>query len=63
MSNILEIQVAQKQTLYELLKIERLNKGIKIKGLEQWINRTKAGMTKEEIAYVKELIDAETESE
>jgi len=63
MSNILEIQVAQKQSLFELLIIEKRNAaaGIKVLGLGSLIRKTKAGMTKEEIAYVKELVDEETE--
>jgi hypothetical protein len=63
MPNLLEIQVAQKQSLFELLLLEKRNAkvGVKVVGLGQLIRKTKAGMTKEEIAYVKELVDEETE--
>jgi hypothetical protein len=59
MSNILDIQAAQKQSLFELILIERqnANANIKVIGLGQLIRKTKAGMSKEEIAYVKELVD------
>jgi hypothetical protein len=61
MSNVFEIQV--KQSLFELMLLEKRNEklGIKVVGLGQLIRKTKAGMTKEEIAYVKELVDEENE--
>ncbi|MCL1878345.1 MAG: hypothetical protein FWF80_05770 [Defluviitaleaceae bacterium] len=54
-----EMQVLQKQNLFKLMVIERRNKGIKINGLGGLIRETKSGMTKEDIAYVKELVDEE----
>jgi len=61
MPNIMEIQVAQKNLLYDLLSLEKQNKeaGVNVIGLNKLISRTKSGMTKEEIAYVKELIENE----
>ncbi|MCL2199010.1 MAG: hypothetical protein FWB80_08820 [Defluviitaleaceae bacterium] len=61
MANILEIQVTQKQTLFDLLLLEKKNAkaGNTVLGLGQLIRKAKAGMTKEDIAYVKELVDEE----
>jgi hypothetical protein len=61
MSDILEIQIAQKQTLFDLLILEKENGDTKVKGLGRLIRKAKSGMTKEDIAYVKELVDEETE--
>ncbi|MCL1845214.1 MAG: hypothetical protein FWF77_04860 [Defluviitaleaceae bacterium] len=61
MPNILEIQVAQKENLFELMLLEKQNKGATVKGLGRLIRKTKSGMTKEDIAYVKELVDEENE--
>ena len=52
-----EMQVFQKQTLYKLMVIEKRNK--KVVGLGSLIRETKSGMTKEDIAYVNELVDEE----
>ena len=54
-----EMQVQQKQNLFKLLVLEKENKEIKVKGLGRLIREAKSGMSKEEIAYVKELVDEE----
>ena len=54
-----EMQVLQKQNLYKLMVIEKRNAGTKIHGLGGLIRETKSGMSKEDIAYVKELVDEE----
>jgi len=52
-----EMQVQQKQNLFKLMVLERENIGTTVKGLGQLIREAKSGMSKEDIAYVKELVD------
>ena len=52
-----EIDTIQKERLYDLLMLEKLNKGNKVFGLARQITRAKAPMKKEDIAYVVKLID------
>lgn len=54
-----EMQVLQKQNLFKLMVVEKRNKNSKVIGLSSLIRETKSGMTKEDIAYVKELVDEE----
>ena len=56
MPSVTEIQIAQKELLFQLLMIEKLNEGKRVEGLSIWIFKTKAGMTKEDIAFVEQLI-------
>ncbi|MCL1824069.1 MAG: hypothetical protein FWG44_07690 [Oscillospiraceae bacterium] len=53
-----EQRAAQKEKLYDLLKLKRDNdnKGIKVEGLEELINRVKAPMEVEDVAYIEKLI-------
>ena len=53
-----EIQANQKDTLFELLELEKLNPDIKITGLERKITRAKAVMSQEDIAHVEKLINS-----
>ena len=59
MPSTLEIQTIQKERLYDLLILEKTNPDIKIKGLSMQISKAKAVMTKEDIAYITELVDEE----
>ena len=59
MPNLVEIQVMQKERLFDLLLFEKANKGKPLKGLSRLISRAKAGMSKEDIAYVVQLVDEE----
>jgi len=45
--------------LYELLMIEKANKGTTVLRLEDAISRAKAPMTKEQIAWVEHLVNAQ----
>ena len=45
--------------LYELLMIQKANKGITVLRLEDAINRAKAPMTKEQIAWVEHLVNTQ----
>ena len=59
MPNILEMQIIQKERLFDLLLLEKLNNGIEVKGLSQQIRKAKSGMSKEEIVYVEKLVNEE----
>ena len=59
MANMTEIQVAQKERLYDLLYLEKKNAGYVVKGLSSQIRKAKAGMSKEDVAYVEQLIAEE----
>jgi len=54
-----EIDKDMADRLFELLIIEKMNKGYKVKGLDRSIRRAKAAMTKESIAWVEEQVAAE----
>ena len=55
MATNLEIEKEQMEKLYDLLMIKKENEGIKIKRLSDTIARTKAGMKKENIAWVEQM--------
>ena len=55
MPSVKEIDVLQKERLFDLLLLEKLNDG-KVKGLNRQILKTKAGMTKEDVAYVVAMV-------
>jgi len=57
MASQTEIQVVQKERLYDLLLLEKKNSGKEVLGLNQLINRAKAGMSKEDIAYIEKLVN------
>lgn len=57
MSSAIEIQVMQKERLYDLLTFQKDNLGSSYKGLSRMINRAKSGMSKEDIAYVEKLVE------
>jgi hypothetical protein len=59
MANLYEIQV--KNTLFDLLMLQKKNEGIKSSGLSFLITKAKAGMSKEDVAYIKELVDKEAD--
>ncbi|MCL1864072.1 MAG: hypothetical protein FWF78_10955 [Defluviitaleaceae bacterium] len=59
MPNLLEIQVIQKERLFDLLMFKKANEGVSFKGLSRLISRAKAGMSKEDIAYVEQLVEQE----
>lgn len=58
MPNIPEIKIQYTTQLFELRKIQWLNdkKGIQVEGLKDYILKTKAAMSKEEIAWVEQMI-------
>ena len=58
-----EIDKDMADRLFDLLIIEKLNKGYRVKGLDRSIRRAKASMTKESIAWVEEQITAESDDE
>jgi len=60
MATGIEIRTAQKTALYDLLtlkaEIEKENNGVLHKGLAKLINKTKATMEAEDVAYVEKMI-------
>ncbi|MCL2223780.1 MAG: hypothetical protein FWB96_02295 [Defluviitaleaceae bacterium] len=59
MANLTEITIAKKELLFDLLTLERENSGHAVKGLGRLIRKAKAGMSKEDIAYVVALVEEE----
>ena len=59
MSNFLHIQMMQKERLFDLLLFQKANEGKTLKGLSRMISRAKAGMSKEDIAFVEQLVQQE----
>jgi len=59
MASLPEIQITQKERLFDLLMISKANKDLKVKGLSRSISRAKSGMSKEDIAYVEKLVEQE----
>jgi hypothetical protein len=59
MPNIMEMQIIQKGILFDLLLVKKANPNKSIKGLSRLISKTKSGMSKEDIAFVEQLIDQE----
>jgi hypothetical protein len=53
-----ELRLVQTTFYFDLLQMQAENKksGIEVKGLKTMISRTKAGMTKEDIAWVEQQI-------
>lgn len=64
MANVPETKIQYTTQLFELRKIQLLNaaKGIKVEGLQDYILKTKTAMSKEEIAWVEQMI-SELESQ
>ena len=57
MPSVIEINILQKERLFDLLLLEKLNEG-KVKGLSRQILKAKASMNKEDVAYVISMVDA-----
>ena len=53
-----EIEKEQMEKLYDLLMIKKDNAGLNIKRLDDSIARTKAGMDKENIAWVEQMVNS-----
>ena len=51
-----ELKVNQKEKLYDLLLLEKLNKGQEVIGLKEQISRAKDPMKIEDISYVEKQI-------
>ena len=53
-----ELKANQNNSLCELLLLREINKkaGIKIMGMSQAVSRVKAGMSKEDIAWVEQQV-------
>ena len=60
MPSVMEMQVIQKERLYDLLTFQKDNAGSPNKGLTRMINRAKSGMSKEDIAYVEKIVEDES---
>ena len=56
MATVVEFQTNMKNQLFMLLSIKAENKNTKISGLDRYIAATKAGLSKEDIAWVEKLI-------
>jgi len=56
MATALEMQAEQKKRLFQLLKLKKVNAGIKIKELDDLIVATKAEMQQEDVAWVEKMI-------
>ncbi|MCL1948192.1 MAG: hypothetical protein FWF59_00430 [Turicibacter sp.] len=52
----LEIRERQKDKLFTLLKIEKFNPGLKIRGLKNEIIEAKSGMSNEDVAVIEKRI-------
>jgi hypothetical protein len=52
----MELRVAQKDKLFTLYRLKKLNKGVTVKGLDGDIIETEAVMEQEDVALVKEKI-------
>lgn len=59
MANLTEITIAKKELLFDLFTLEKENAGYTVKGLDRLIRKAKAGMSKEDIAYVIALVEEE----
>ena len=57
MPSDLEIRERQKRELYTLLVLRKANPGIKVIGLNNFINQAKVGMSKEDIADVEKQVE------
>ena len=51
-----ELRKEQMDKLYDLLKLQADNHNITVKGLKELINKTKASMSKEDVAWVEKTI-------
>jgi hypothetical protein len=58
MANVMEIRVWQKDKLYELLetKLEMERENIETRLIDRLINKNKASMEAEDVAYVEKMI-------
>ena len=54
-----ELKIVQKTALYDLLmlKMENEKSGVNLVGLNRLINKTKAVMEAEDVAYVEKMIE------
>jgi len=52
-----EIDQFQSDRLFDLLKLQKQNKGNEVKGLDEQILKAQASMTKESIAWVEQMIE------
>ena len=51
-----ELQIIQREKLYDLLTLKVENHGTNIKGLEKMIKRVVATMSEEDVAWVEKMI-------
>ena len=56
MPSSLELRSIQKEKLFDLLQLQKLNKSINIVGLEEQILRAKAPMEAEDISHIEKQI-------
>ena len=56
MPSNMEIRVAQKDKLFTLYKLRKINEGITVKGLDNEIVQAEAVMEQEDVALVKEKV-------
>ena len=54
----LELQAVQREKLYDLLMLEKLNPGVTVVGLREQINKAIAIMPEEDVAYVEKIINS-----
>jgi len=59
MASSAELRIFQKDKLFDLLVIEKMNPGLKIKGLGSQIRKAKSVMEQEDIAHVEKLVAQE----
>jgi hypothetical protein len=52
----LELKAERRKRLFQLLELKKLNKGIKIEGIEAMIIRAEAEMEEEDVAWVEKKI-------
>lgn len=57
----MELRVAQKDKLFTLYRLRKWNKGIHIRGLDDDIIEAEAKMEQEDVALVKEKVNALSE--
>ena len=58
MANLQELEQIYKDRLFDLLKLQKDNKGSKVNGLDVLIAKAKAPMTAESIAWVEKLVNS-----
>ena len=57
MASSTEIQINQREKLFDFLELEKMNEGITIVGLKQKIIKLKATMAQEDISHVEKMIE------